>query len=106
MQNTMGQTLYSDCLLCLNTGVVLADKIGYNGHPYAFRCPCAWGNRKNYAYPTWKHSNNHQYKLVVRSYKNRTNEMTIEHFCKLQKMFPPLAEKLDEFLNKGVIKII
>lgn len=45
----------SGCTLCFRTGTVLANRsTDHEGAtPYAFRCECDQGKRRNKAYPRW-----------------------------------------------------
>lgn len=41
------------CGLCKNSGFVSTKKIGYKGHPFAFRCHCSIGQAKSPNVETW-----------------------------------------------------
>lgn len=53
-----------ECSACMDSGSVLARKIGTQMQPFAFRCNCLRGRNSTRAFPDWAHANKGLYEIV------------------------------------------
>ena len=59
LERTIRERQQKKCDQC-DGGILMAEKIGVNAMPYAFRCSCDFGNRTDVNYPRWnEHYVNH-----------------------------------------------